>query len=613
MKKYDANAFSRAFVAFAICLAFLLMYVLLGNVNYMTDDDRALNLIAAGAYDPDLSAYLIFQNIVYGYLLKALYHIFPRCNMYLALMLALNFLSVFTASWVVGDLLLGTGKALTRSEERRSGTFECVVMAFSAIAVNMVLCENFYNNLQFTQNAGLYTAVGCMLFMVWSFEGASLKHLAWIPSIFFMMMGYCVRRDSYLAVLGIALIGLFALAVIKRGSILTFFRFRLSEKVSPPDGARAEWSLKGFAIASILAVVSIAIPAVLHHAAYATEDWQYYLKYHECVSRVLDFYFPGYNDNLEAMRSQGIEELDMRLLREWMYADPDNFTLERMEWLKALSESQLNTSLRLDEAVFVSAARAIQGRLFQKKVCMLWLALLVYLILRRRSGLLLAHLLLSIGIIAEYYYLSCRNRIMWRMEILPWVAALAILVGIARIAGKPVLPGSPSRRFTAALLAVSVGLFCMELYHSCDNLIHNKDGVFFPRNEKRMDMVGELKDRSQHFYIWTPSIRFLPPSIFDIDTRYADEYANTYPTGGWTIPSPLHKRKLERYGVDNPFKALVQNDGEVFLIDNSGSQEQIRTYLEKEIKRRVAVTEVEQLDGWRIWKFRILGNQLNRH
>lgn len=50
--------------------------------------------------------------------------------------------------------------------------------------------------------------------------------------------------------------------------------------------------------------------------------------------------------------------------------------------------------------------------------------------------------------------------------------------------------------------------------------------------------------------------------------RTPGEFDNFVYSGGWSVNSPINEAILNRYGYENPFRALINNTGNVILIDN---------------------------------------------
>ena len=102
--------------ALIISALFLFVFFFFGNVYYDAGDDASLNLIAAGAYSPRASQYLVFENIVLGYIFKILYRIFPYINCYLIFFITMSCLSMFLVSAYASLGLLGI-----RARKRKEG------------------------------------------------------------------------------------------------------------------------------------------------------------------------------------------------------------------------------------------------------------------------------------------------------------------------------------------------------------------------------------------------------------------------------------------------------------------------------------------------------------
>ena len=78
--------------------------IIYGGINYETNDDTAMNLIAAGAYG-EPSQYLVYSGILWGYFIKLLYRLFPNVNCYLLTFLFLNLVSVISICVVLSEKL----------------------------------------------------------------------------------------------------------------------------------------------------------------------------------------------------------------------------------------------------------------------------------------------------------------------------------------------------------------------------------------------------------------------------------------------------------------------------------------------------------------------------
>ena len=133
-----------------LSLAFFALSVTYGGISYETNDDTIINLIAAGAYG-EPSQYLVHSGIVFGYILKFLYFLFPTINCYLWWYLFFNFLSVIFLCMVLTEKLEpGSAAGIT-------------------ILINVLLAKDYYIEIQYTKSTAIYAATGIVLLLsiVW--------------------------------------------------------------------------------------------------------------------------------------------------------------------------------------------------------------------------------------------------------------------------------------------------------------------------------------------------------------------------------------------------------------------------------------------------------------
>ena len=170
-----------------------LLCIFFGHVDYETNDDAIINMIAAGAYG-EPSQYLVYSGIILGYFLKLAYALLLGVNCYLWFYLVLNLLSVIVICHVISrDLAL-------------PGTL--IVTAL----VNTILAKDLFINLQYTKNATVYAVAGFLL--LFGVLGGGMKK---VPGVIFssilIMISSQVRKESFLFMLPFAAVALFAVVL----------------------------------------------------------------------------------------------------------------------------------------------------------------------------------------------------------------------------------------------------------------------------------------------------------------------------------------------------------------------------------------------------------------
>ena len=541
------------FIILGICVVFFLGYLLLGRIFYEENDDFALNLIANGTYTPH-SEYLVFNNIIYGYILKILYKITGRVNWYLFVMLFMNFVSITLLCLMVSKkTILPISIGLT-------------------VFINILLDYDFYNCLQFTKNAALYSMIGFLILYFVMIEDISKKM---IPiGIILMIFGALVRFDSFKAVLPF---GLCLLIVEMFGSPIKKYLKKLI-----PLGI------------SLLMIFSF---QMFHEYFYNSQpEWNYALQYNHQRSLLLDYGVPPYEENKKLYKSLDIELLDLNMLKSWAYSNFDKFTLKRLEMINN-NKKAVSYDLSLITKSFSNIYAAIRNHLLPA----MWLiGLLVLLFLDTKSCFL--YLLLSGVICAEYILLSSVNRVIWRVVYMIWLSFFIIFYPfILNRYSKKINDLSFDKTYKKYVYYVII--LCLLVSNGL-NLLSNtfndkdlgKDYFLFFHN------IKQQKDKVYVAAALTFGCIAPATKIYRINRRYKDVYRNTLFLGGWSVPSPLNNR-IDKSILKNPVKSLIKSD--VYFACNSGSKDTILKYLQKEYSKKVKIKYIETIENIQIWKYYI--------
>ena len=192
----------RCMVAFLVMILFFLPYAWMEPFSSDTNDDTALNLIAAGAFG-EKSQFLYYSNVLYGYLLKSLFLIAPSINWYLWCALALNAVSVAML-----------GAALAYFLEYR--------WLFPALIVlHFYMAGEFYQSIQYTRNAYLYAICGVVLLIM----GCIITSYRSIVSVIggsLVFISFLVRKECLIPLVPFCLLLLLRQGIInKRKMVLS--------------------------------------------------------------------------------------------------------------------------------------------------------------------------------------------------------------------------------------------------------------------------------------------------------------------------------------------------------------------------------------------------------
>lgn len=233
-----------------LCYAFFPIY-------FNTNDDVAMAFIANGYFTGAPSQYLIFINVILGYVLKWGYELFPSVEWYSLLLVGVQFLSLTTLTILFQKRLSLVGK-----------------MAFWCAAAYFVVF------LQFTHVAFLSALAGIILIHTRSQTTSNWKIAI---GIMYLLFSFLIRMDMTIITLFIAIPFLW-----------NFSRRRIII----------------FGIFGLLAALSFGI----NHLAYQSQEWQYFKNYNKVRGALHDN--PNmrlFNDDLTAASKVGLTQEEIAI------------------------------------------------------------------------------------------------------------------------------------------------------------------------------------------------------------------------------------------------------------------------------------------------------------
>nr|WP_297767785.1 hypothetical protein [uncultured Butyrivibrio sp.] len=304
-----------AALIFFLCITY-------GGINYETNDDTAMNLIAAGAYG-EPSQYLVYSGILWGYFIKLLYSIFPSVNCYLLTFLFLNLVSVISICVVLSEKL------------------DLAWTAVVTVLVNVFCFKDFYVDIQYSKNAEIYAIVGTVL--VISAIGKLNRY--WgrlLAGAIFLDLGTAVRKEGAIQVAPLALVTLIFVFgqqffIVKDEEIIedtknlsvTFVRDSLRKLVVP--------------------VVACLIVLATNFVAYdLNQDWKDYYQWDKIMVQKRDFGNYNFEWFQDEYLANGFTEWDFRLMENWMWNDCDNYSLDKIKLMAEIGKGIKMNRFRFD-------------------------------------------------------------------------------------------------------------------------------------------------------------------------------------------------------------------------------------------------------------------------
>ena len=598
----------RIWIILGICGFFLLASCLLGRVFFETNDDETINLLAAGAYGPTM--HLIYQNVILGAFLRLLFQTVRTVNWYLILMLFVNAAAIFTIC-----LLLTEKMDLGRS-------------VFLTTGVNVLLLYQFYNELQYTKNAALYTAVGGMFLLrgVWAVRQGKPATRDSILACVWMCLGFMVRRDAFLCAAAATAAALLPALLFpmqdqdrqrkvedsqRRGQD-SYRKAQDSHQQDQTKTSRLPGGIRSLIPLFLPTFLGLVICFGVNFAADRFDPtWADYMRYNDARTELLDYGVPDYKEHKEELKALGIDRTDLELLKNWDYMDPEKYSYETLQALIRIRGGSRMSRLKVNRTTLHAAARSMREALQSSLIPAAALGILVVSVLLLNAQGILSAILLMLCVFAEYWYLTCQGRLAWRAECGVWLSALLLLAMTTALQCAGKLRVKKERILYPVLAALVLGGICLaDLLHV---FFKGKGGQIAPRSGSYERILSEINaqqdaanEQDAQIYLFdtmTISGRPIIGSVWDITGKKAGLYRHIGLLGGWAGGSPAGQYYLRAAGIDNPIRALAQ-DTRTVLVSGEDMAGLMEKYLQKACGADLVLEQTGALEDVPVWKIR---------
>lgn len=572
----DNSRKKRCLIAFMVMLMFFLPYAICEPFSSDTNDDTAMNLIAAGAFGEN-SQYLVYINVLYGYFLKMMYALFPAVNWYL-------WIALFCNAAAVAVL----GAALAYFLE-----FRTLVPAL--ILLHFYMAGEFYRSIQFTRNAYLYALCGMILILMGGII-TSCRKAVLIAGGGFLFLAFLIRKECLVP-------------------MVPFFGIMLLRQFGK------EWRKY---IPSLILLLCTGIAC--GGAALADridfrerEEWRAYYDYH------FNGTYPLLDDDINHWFSFDPEHMDFELndlfmVMEYQYADFDYFSVDYLEKMRGNREqAELSAGLstmweilreinRFPEVPdYVNIGSGAHRILYDLERLLGWniclnaglLAFAVGLVVKKRLsakeylwiGLLLLCMLADLlAVIFVAGHTPRRATIGFRMafEIL---TAFVLLTGAKKWTERPEQNGYEKKR-TFPVLAVGVMLFFLLSLRVLNY-------ATTPTNTETGLILEELRGLEGEYYLldgmllWGERL-----GITDLrrlnKQNYGDYFAHFALSGGWLAETPHAIHYMREQAIGAPMLRLGE-DARMHYVLRAWKAEQLVPMMTDYLSRRQQRTIVPKV------------------
>ena len=534
-----------------------------GELDYPGNDDTFRNLISVGAFGTEYNYYLPYSNVLFGIPIYLLNTILPSINWYYWIMIIISILAIASVCMMFYE-----------KASLSLNILGCVV-------INILLSYDYYVAVQFTKAASLWFTIGSVIILLSVLENDKL----WILGFFIMLSGIMCRLNCALMLFSFVFLACIAILFRMRGD-KDFIK--LLKRLGT--------------IVSVTLVAFVVLGGAERYFRNNNEGWNDYWRFEGANAQVIDRGMTlDYNHNPVAYDAIMTDENDLRLFSAWQFGDIDFYNVDWLGQVRTIESKFNNRSLRVDSDVlrkpFFMIYDTFIGANWQIKGMFVAIVLMMAAIMLCGTIVDKAFVLCNIiGMYGMYWYFSCINRFMWRVECGIYVGVMLLMLLYIKII-KPFDSIAEKKHLKTVFLISAMamlGIFSMFSMYNW-RYVKNKNIVVH-----EADITGRLqrfREKPDNFYVLTDFyVTNNPMSI--TRTKYKGAYQNSSYVGNWTFPSPTLLYYASQRGYTNPMRALV-NDNVYLHATNFDLAEALKEHLAKVLDRKLDLEEVDT-ELWQI-------------
>lgn len=517
-------------------------------------DDYFMARILEGIYGDDYNVHMVFVNVLYGYVLLPLYHLFPSVGWYYVGEIAAVFISFTTVSYV-----------LIKKMGLQWGTI------LSALFV-ACFARDFYLTVQFTQCAAALGAAGMLLF-VYSLDCKFVEKKMFLFALLLMMWGFCMRSDAFL--MGIPFCAL---------SLIFFAKKIINNK-------------RKFILCAALVFLGLMGCKYLNDVHYTTPEYKKYSEFQP--HRVM----LGDKDNYDKdavydeIEENGMYGEDYSMLLNWIFYDSETFSVDS---LKRITDKILKYTSPLKIPALPSKALYRFDISITHPCC--WAYILICLILlysgRKKSLYAWGSLAILLALMAYLVYLM---RMVYRVETGLFFYATVLAIPLLKE-----MRSISNRRFTMLLVFFAIAyILCFYFTGSCQRSISS--GSLIDVSRKKTVLSG-------YSAVWDYMDSLPGNTVFVVPMNtywsfagyrgplYRSERIGSWKRiiciGFWTPYFPDVELSLKEYGIENPIRDVVK-ENVVFV----GNNEILLDFLHRHYSENISVDTLRDINGVKFLKY----------
>ncbi len=522
-------------VTYFICFLLPFLVLLFYRCEFLINDDFYMMLIARGDFG-DKSQYLIFINIIIGYILKGLYFLVPDMNWYVFLQLGI----IIVCFWIITAFIFQNFK----------WKYACVIKLI------MFICFEFsyYTELQFNKTAGAACITGFLLIYHASKKQKN-KKLFYVLGVLLLVVGGAYREGVFkqTALFGVGMVAweMFDVLIESRGEKLVCLIKQAWLKLV---------KLKGYIICALLSTAIIYTLTFINNYIYLHGEFSDYKQFRVSVTAITDYYIPDWSLSEEEYLSKGISEEEYIFVKNYLLSDTEVFDAEKLETIASMGESLDKSEVFLNEIKNVIKSTFADSSLKIYYVVVLIMGLTAIMTGRGRTKIrVLFQMMIFAGCILFYCFIG-RTRVYIEIGM-----ALAAFVTIIEALSQDE-SGEDFEGNLVYVIVLSVFIVFGGVGFNRGNLAYRE--MMCARGGYFTELYSYMKDNEQNFYLLSTNDTTYEYYSFSLFFQSGAEFTpNRYRLGDWMVRTPFTEQVLEQYEIENPIRSLIDKDN-VYLVCN---------------------------------------------
>ena len=407
-----------------------------------------------------------------------------------------------------------------------------------------------YTAVNFTKIAACAGAAG--IFLIYdSVRDGRAKIPGIVIGSLVILMGYLIRPEEALA----------AAVSTAAGAFFLILRIRREE----PKGRRLR--RLGMYVLSI-------IPAVLLIAAAKEYDTfqvkssagrTAYQEYTTARSNLLDYDFPPYNGHETEYEKLGINQNAWTLYKGWNFYDPDKMSVQVMQEIAKFQQER-----KIDKKLVKDFLTLYPDRFFRNQMFLIYLFVLILVILYgSHSAEGVASVLLQIFLLGGlFFYLFYAGRYgVRRVDVgIWWGGTLGLLV----VLDQKNIHFNPKAAAAVMLFALIMNQMTWAPHYRRQTVNARLEDL------NKQNYVSQMSNDPDHLYICLSNCYYPAGAYGPFDRVPVGATANIITLGGWATKSIPYMTVFQRYGIENPYRDMIDNERVRLVAD---SPERVLTYL----------------------------------